>query len=84
MRLDNRHDTIEEDEKAFMYALTDYDDVMTISQLTQALQISRITADKLIKTGKIYAVKIGCQYRITKYSVMCFLGLIKEVPEDND
>ena len=50
MRLDNRHDTIEEDEKAFMYALTDYDDVMTISQLTQALQISRITADKLIKT----------------------------------
>lgn len=53
---------------------TNYPDVLTLSDLSQLLNISSKLAVKLLKENKIYSVKIGREYRIPKSSVMAYIG----------
>ena len=51
-----------------------YPDVITLSELSELLNISTKLAAKLLKEEKIYSVKVGREYRIAKTSVMAYVG----------
>jgi excisionase family DNA binding protein len=50
-----------------------YDDVMSIYDLMDYLNISRTTAYRLLKTKKINAIKIGGIYKIPRENVVKFM-----------
>ena len=50
-----------------------YRDVMSLSEVAEYLNVSTKLASRLIKEGKIFAVKVGREYRIAKGSVMRFV-----------
>ena len=54
--------------------LKDYPDVMSVSQLAEALNIGRNSAYELIKSGEIAYRKIGRKYLIPKRCVLDYLG----------
>ena len=51
-----------------------YPDVLTLTELSQLLNISSKLATRLLKGKEIYSVKIGREYRIAKSSVMAYVG----------
>lgn len=51
----------------------EYPDLLTLTELAKMLDISTKFASKLIKEGKIEAVKIGRAYRIAKRNVIKFV-----------
>ena len=53
--------------------LKDFPDVMTVADITKALNIGRNAAYLLIKNGSISALKIGGSIRILKVNVIDFL-----------
>ena len=55
---------------------TDYPDVFTVNQLSEALSVSTKLTSELLKENKIRYTKIGREYRIAKVHVMEFLGII--------
>jgi len=58
--------------------MKDYPDVMTISQMCEILGISTKTGYKLLKEGRIAAMKVGRAYRIPKLHLLDYLNMIKE------
>ena len=54
--------------------LTQYDDVLTVSELQEALQIGRNAAYALLQSGEIGSFRVGRKYRIPKSSVIEYLG----------
>lgn len=56
--------------------LSDYPDVMDISDMSKALGISTKTGYKLIREGKITAMKVGRTYRITKVHLLNYLQIM--------
>ena len=53
--------------------LSEYPDVLTVKQLTEALQVGRNTAYKLLDEGKIKSIKIGRTFKIPKIYVISYL-----------
>ncbi len=49
--------------------------ILNVSQLAQVLGIGINNTYELIHSGRIDAVKIGRQYRISKDAVLKFLGI---------
>lgn len=49
--------------------------ILNVSQLAQVLGIGINNTYELIHSGRIKAVKIGRQYRISKEAVLKFLGV---------
>lgn len=56
--------------------LSDYPDVMNITDMSKALGISTKTGYKLIREGKITAMKVGRTYRITKVHLLNYLQIM--------
>ena len=54
--------------------LEQYDDVVTVAELQEILQIGRNSAYALLRSGAIGAFRIGKKYRIPKASVISYLG----------
>ena len=54
--------------------LTQYDDVLTVSDLQEALQIGRNAAYALLQSGEIGSFRVGRKYRIPKASVIEYLA----------
>ena len=55
---------------------TSYDElpaVLSMSELTTLLQVSRNTAYSLVRSGRIASVRAGRQFRIPKTAVLDFL-----------
>lgn len=50
-----------------------YPDCVNISQLQSMLGIKRTKSYELIKSGKIKAVKIGKDYKISKLNIIAFV-----------
>lgn len=48
-------------------------DVLTVSQVAEMLQIHPITARKYVREGKIKAKKMGRQWRVTRSAVYDYL-----------
>ncbi|MBE5936219.1 MAG: helix-turn-helix domain-containing protein [Lachnospiraceae bacterium] len=47
-----------------------YDDILTITDLTEALKIGSSQAYKLVKTGRIKSFKDGKNWKITKLALI--------------
>lgn len=56
--------------------LSDYPDVMNIEDMSKALSISTKTGYKLIREGKITAMKVGRTYRIPKIHLLNYLQIV--------
>ena len=52
---------------------SDFPDVLNVIELCELLNIGRNTCLSLLQSGKIEAVKIGHQWRISKAAVKRFL-----------
>lgn len=53
--------------------LKEYPDLMDIHQMSSALAVSTKTGYKLIREGKITALKVGRTYRIPKIHLLTYL-----------
>ena len=51
----------------------DFDDILTIEELSELLKIGKNTAYRLINTGQIKSVRIGRTHRIPKESVVEYI-----------
>ena len=58
---------------AYSVMLKHYPDVMSIEEMSRALGVSTKTGYKLIRTGKITAMKVGRTYRIPKVHLLAYL-----------
>ncbi len=50
--------------------LEKYADIINVEQLCEILMISKSTAYRLLKEGKIKSIRIGVRYKIIKSSVI--------------
>ena len=55
-------------------AFKQYPDVMSLSQMAEALGISTKLASRMLREGEIYSVKIGREYRISKGAIMAYIS----------
>ena len=58
-----------------------YPDAMTLAQLAECLNISTKLASRLVHEKKVFAKKVGREYRISKSSVMEFVRGEKKTHE---
>ena len=58
---------------AFHYALRDFPEVMSIEQVSQALQVSTKTVYKYINDGQLEILKVGRTYRVPKVYLYAYL-----------
>ena len=56
--------------------LKDYPDIMGIEEMSAALGGSTKTAYKLLREGKITAIKVGRAYRIPKIHLLAYLSVL--------
>ena len=48
--------------------------VLTLQEVARLLRVSRKTAEKLVRTGQIHAVRVGRVWRIPKEALEDFLA----------
>ena len=58
---------------AFHYALRDFPEVMSIEQVSQALQVSTKTIYKYINDGQLECLKVGRAYRVPKVYLYAYI-----------
>ena len=56
--------------------LKDYPDIMGIEEMSAVLGVSTKTAYKLLREGKITAIKVGRAYRIPKIYLLAYLSVL--------
>ena len=64
------------DSDMYSVMLKDYPDVMNIEEMSRALGVSTKTGYKLLRTGKITAMKVGRTYRIPKVHLLTYLQVL--------
>ena len=67
-------------QEAYSMMLKGYPDLMDINQMSKALGVSTKTGYKLLRDGKITAIKIGRTYRIPKLHLLTYLKVMDEMP----
>lgn len=50
-----------------------YDDILTVEELAEALKIGASQAYKIVRTGKIPAFKEGRDWKITKQALIAYV-----------
>ena len=60
---------------AYRLMLREYPDVLDIHQMSELLGISTKTGYKLLREGKIFALKVGRIYRIPKVHILTYLKI---------
>ena len=61
---------------AYCVMLREYPDLMNIEQLSKALGVSTKTGYRLIREGKITAMKVGRSYRIPKIHLLTYMKVL--------
>ncbi len=64
------------DIKDTLEVFKNYPDVVSVHELCQMLQISPVTAYKLLRTHQIESLRIGPIYKIPKIHILRYLHLI--------
>ncbi len=64
-------------ENAYQDFFKDYHDVVSINDVSQMINVCKVKAYNLVKTGQIPGVKIGHVYRIPKKSIYDFFNTEK-------
>lgn len=54
--------------------LSQYDSVLTVTELQEILSIGRNTAYQLLRSGAIPSIRVGRKYRIPKDAVLHYLS----------
>lgn len=54
---------------------SEYEDVVTVDDVTKMLRISRVSVYKLLGSGRIFTLKCGKKYIIPKRSIIDFLAV---------
>lgn len=67
-------------QEAYAIMLKGYPDLMDINQMSKALGVSTKTGYKLLRDGKITAIKIGRTYRIPKLQLLTYLKVMDAEP----
>ena len=52
---------------------TEYDDVVSVADVANMLRISKVTVYDLLKSGRIFTLRVGKRYIIPKKSIIDFL-----------
>ena len=52
---------------------TEYDDVVSVSDVAKMLHLSKVSVYGLLKSGRIFTLKVGRKYVIPKKSIIDFL-----------
>ena len=65
--------------KAVTMVFSEYNDVVTVSELAKMLNIGRNTAYELVRCGAVHSIKIGRQIRISKQTVLDYIAKDKGV-----
>ena len=53
---------------------TEYDDVVSVDDVSKMLHLSKVTVYDLLKSGRIHTLKVGKRYIIPKKSIIDFLA----------
>lgn len=53
--------------------LNKYNDVLTVKELCEILDIGKNTAYRLLQSGEVPSIRIGKQYRVPKVYVLAYL-----------
>lgn len=59
------------------------EDLLTVNEVAESLRVSRHTIFSLIKEGKLPALRVGRQFRITKADLMKAIGNTPQTTEEN-
>jgi excisionase family DNA binding protein len=51
---------------------TEYDDVVSVADVANMLHISKVTVYDLLKSGRIFTLRVGRRYIIPKKSIIDF------------
>lgn len=65
-------------QEAYKTVFTEYPDILDVGQMSQLLRVSKKTAYKLLRQGKIDCLKVGREYKIPKANVIGYLRIAKE------
>lgn len=60
-------------EMSYNSFFTDYPDVVSVEDLSHMLNICKVKAYDLVKSGQVHGVKIGHVYRIPKKAIYQYL-----------
>lgn len=60
-------------EKMNIEMFTEYDDVVSVADVANMLHISKVTVYDLLKSGRIFTLRVGKRYIIPKKSIIDFL-----------
>ena len=58
---------------------TNYPDCVSVKELAEMLGIKRTKSYELLKNGTIGSIKIGKDYKISKYNVIAYLVGVEQV-----
>lgn len=62
-------------QEAYNTVFKEYPDILDIVQMSGLLKVSKKTAYKLLKQGKIDCLKVGREYKIPKVNVIRYLRI---------
>lgn len=60
--------------------LSQYDAVLTVTELQEILGVGRNTAYSLLRSGAVPSIKVGKKYRIPKDAVLHYLAQRRKQP----
>ena len=60
--------------------LKEYPDILTVEEMSRALDVSTKTGYKLIRENKIECIKVGRSYRIPKAQLLSFMRVFLKAP----
>ncbi len=62
-------------QEAYSTVFKEYPDILDVVQMSGLLKVSKKTAYKLLKLGKIDCLKVGREYKIPKVNVIRYLRI---------
>lgn len=65
-------------QEAYRMVFKEYPDILDVVQMSLLLKVSKKTAYKLLKQGKIDCLKVGREYKIPKANLIKYLLMIPD------
>jgi excisionase family DNA binding protein len=62
-------------QEAYKTVFKEYPDILDVTQMSAMLKVSKKTAYKLLKQGRIDCLKVGRDYKIPKANVIRYLRI---------
>lgn len=66
--------------EVYRSVLKEYPDILTVEEMSRALDVSTKTGYKLIRENKIECIKVGRSYRIPKAHLLSYMHVFLKSP----